>query len=125
MCGTSIVIPKDLNPAILEVLGFAHQGVVAMKAQAREAVYWPGLGTDIENFKKNCQTCRQIQPSQVHNTIFYPRIPSMPFESIVADYIDLAGQHYLVIADRLSGWTEVTHVVRNKASGSGTIWCSC
>ena len=56
MCGKSIVIPKDLSPAILEVLGSAHQGVVAMKARAREAVYWPGLGTDIENFKKNCQT---------------------------------------------------------------------
>ena len=45
----------------------------------------------------------------------------MPFESIVADYFDLAGQHYLVIADRLSGWTEVTHVVRNGASASGTL----
>ena len=121
MCGRSVVIPKDLRPAILEVLGSAHQGVVAMKTRARDAVYWPGMGTDVEDFKKNCLTCRQIQPSQVHNTNFSPRIPSMPFESIVADYFDLAGQHYLVIADRLSGWTEVTHVVRNGASGSGTL----
>ena len=121
MCGKSVVIPKDLRPAILEVLGSAHQGVVAMKAHAKDAVYWPGLGTDIEDFKKNCLTCRQIQPSQVHNTNFSPRIPSMPFESIVADYFDLAGQHYLVIGDRLSGWTEVTHVVRNGPSGSGTL----
>ena len=70
MCGKSVVIPKDLRPAILEVLGSAHQGVVAMKARAKDAVYWPGLGTDIEDFKKNCLTCRQIQPSQVHNTNF-------------------------------------------------------
>ena len=42
MCGNSVVIPKDLRPAILEVLGSAHQGVVAMKSRAKDAVYWPG-----------------------------------------------------------------------------------
>ena len=116
VCGKSIVIPKQLRPTILKVLGSAHQGVVAMKARARDAVYWPGLGSDIEEFKKNCLTCRQIQPSQVHNPVFPPRIPSIPFESIVADYFDLAGKHYLVIADRLSGWPEVLQV--SKGAGA-------
>ena len=68
---------------------------------------WPGINSDIEAFKQNCLTCRKIQPSQVHHTSFVPRIPSMPFESIVADYFDLSGKHYLVTADRLSGWPEV------------------
>ena len=83
-----------------------------MKARAKDAVYWPGLSSDIEEFKKNCLTCRKIQPSQVHHPTFPPRIPSTPFESIVADYFDLAGKHYLVIADRLSGWPEVIQVSR-------------
>ena len=36
-----------------------------------------------------------------------PQIPSTPFESAVADFFDLDGQHYLVVADRLSGWPDV------------------
>ena len=50
MCGKCVVIPVDLRHAILEVLGSAHQGVVAMKARASDAVYWPKLRSDIENF---------------------------------------------------------------------------
>ena len=111
LCDKSVVIPRQLRSAILETLGSAHQGVAAMKARAKDAVYWPGMYSDIEEFKKNCLTCRNIQPSQVHNTSFPPRIPSMPFESLVADYFDLSGKRYLVIADRLSGWTEVILVM--------------
>ena len=36
-----------------------------------------------------------------------PQIPSTPFESTVADFFDLDSQHYLVVADRLSGWPDV------------------
>ena len=110
MAGSSVVIPYDLRSAVLEILGSAHQGVVAMKMRAGNTVYWPGIGSDIESYKKNCSVCRQIQPSQVHNTKFEPRIPITPFQSLVADYFDLGGSHYLVIADRLSGWPEIIQV---------------
>ena len=110
MAGSCIVIPCDLRPAVLEILGSAHQGVVAMKMRAGDTVYWPGIGSDIESYKKNCDVCRQIQPSQVHNTKFEPRIPITPFQSLVADYFDLGGFHYLVIADRLSGWPEIIQI---------------
>ena len=110
MCGNSVLIPNQLEPAVLETIGSAHQGIVAMKARAKDVMYWPGMYTDIEEFKRNCLTCRKIQPSQVHNPSFSPRIPCLPFESVVTDYFDLSGKHYLVIADRLSGWTEVKQV---------------
>ena len=120
MCGQCVVIPTQLRPVVLEVLGSAHQGAAAMKARAADAVYWPGLSSEIDAFKKNCLTCRTIQPSQVHNAEFEPRIPSTPFQSLVADYFDLGGFHYLVIADRLSGWPEVTQIkVSSSESGTG------
>ena len=43
----------------------------------------------------------------------------MPFESILADYFDLYGHHYLVIGDRLSSWSEVLKVnVGSSQSGA-------
>ena len=35
-----------------------------------------------------------------------PDIPSTPFESIFADFIEEKGHHFLVVGDRLSGWVE-------------------
>ena len=122
MAGSSVVIPGPLRPAVLEVLGSAHQGVAAMKKRAADAVYWPNITSDIEDYKKNCQVCREIQPSQVHNTHFEPRIPKTPFESLVADYFDLEGHHYLVIADRLSGWSEIIQIKQgSKDTGAGAL----
>ena len=105
--GSSLVIPKALRPAVLEILGSAHQGVQAMRDRAADTLYWPGMHEDITRYKKSCVTCQRIAPSQPHAPRFPPEIPSMPFESIAADYFDFAGRHYLVIVDRLSGWIEV------------------
>ena len=33
--------------------------------------------------------------------------PTTIFENIFADYFDYGGRHFLVIADRFSGWTDV------------------
>ena len=48
-----------------------------------------------------------------------PRIPKSPFEMIYADYCKLQGKNYLIIGDRLSGWTEVFRIkVGSPTAGS-------
>jgi hypothetical protein len=66
-----------------------------------------------------CKTCQVNAPSQIRSSPIPPVIPSTPFEAIVADYFDLEGQHYLVIGDRLSGWTE-TYQIKQGTEGSGS-----
>ena len=44
--------------------------------------------------------------------------PTTPFESISADFFDLAGVHYLVTVDRLSGWIDITRAAAG-TSGAG------
>ena len=41
--GTRVCIPPELLKRTLADLHGAHQGVNRMQAQAREAVYWPGI----------------------------------------------------------------------------------
>ena len=33
--------------------------------------------------------------------------PTTPFDKIFADYFDYAGRHFLIVGDRLSGWSDV------------------
>ena len=44
-----------------------------------------------------------------------------PFQQIAADYFELKGHHYLVTADRLSGWLDITHADRHNRGAKGLI----
>eukprot|EP00111_Clytia_hemisphaerica_P012078 TCONS_00035495-protein len=102
-----VVVPPSMRQHVLQVLHSAHQGVSSMEARAREIVFWPGYTKDITDTGNSCTDCIKTAPSQAQLPPAPPQIPSTPFESTVADFFDLDGQHYLVVADRLSGWPEV------------------
>ena len=78
-----------------------------MEARARCTVFWPGMTADIHQIRDTCPDCIRHAPSQPRQPPAPPSIPSTPFESIASDFFQLSGHHYLVIADRLSGWPEV------------------
>ena len=42
-----ILIPRQLRAEVLESLHSAHQGVNGMLANARQRLFWPGLGASV------------------------------------------------------------------------------
>ena len=102
-----VVIPPSMRQHVLQVLHSSHQGVSSMEARAREIIFWPGYTKEIMDTRKSCTDCIKNAPSQTQLPPAPPQIPSTPFESTLADFFDLDGQHYLVVADHLSGWPEV------------------
>jgi hypothetical protein len=102
-----VVIPISLRPIVLENLHAAHQGVSSMEQRARAIVFWPGMTADIHAIRAACIHCNQNAPSQPSLPATSTSPPSTPFESVYADFFEFAGHHYLVIGDRLSGWSEV------------------
>ena len=105
-----IVIPPSLRKEVISVLHSAHQGVIAMNERARFIVYWPGITNDIQGCRENCNSCNLIVPSNPRLPPIEPLIPKVPFESIVCDYFQFKGWYYFVVADRLSGWTELKRI---------------
>ena len=102
-----IVIPVKLRSRVIENLHSAHQGTSGMCSRAQMTVFWPGITSDIDDARAKCRTCHRNAPSQAKLPPMEPRIPKFPFEMVYADYFKLQGNHYLIIGDRLSGWTEV------------------
>ena len=101
-----IVIPPSLRIEILQTLHAAHQGPGGMMSTAQSTVFWPGISIDIERERQLCKTCTRNAPSQPNLDPVPPIFPTTPFEAVVGDYFKLRGMNYLVIADRLSAWTE-------------------
>jgi len=105
-----IVIPSSLREKVLQNLHSAHQGVTSMSSRALATVFWPGITAAIEKARNNCRTCHRNAPSQAKLPPTEPTLPKVPFEMICSDFFQLAGNHYLVVVDRLSGWPEVVQV---------------
>ena len=102
-----VVVPPSIRQHVIQVLHSAHQGTSSMEARATEIVFWPGYTSAIKDSRNSCTDCIKNAPSQAQLPPAPPKVPSTPFKSIVADFFDLDGQRYLVVADRLSGWPEV------------------
>ena len=118
-----IVIPPSLQAKIVENLHSAHQGVSSMYSRAQTIVYWPGLVGDLENAREACRLCHQNAPSHARLPPTAPAIPTTPFQMIFADYFQLRGNHYLVIGDRLSGWSEILQMRKNQGSSGAKGLC--
>ena len=123
MMNHRIVIPKFLRKEILESLHAAHQGVSAMNQRAKRTVYWPGMTKDIQSTRDDCKHCNRIAPSQPRLPPFEPHIPTTPFEAVCSDYFFYKNWYYLVVADRLSGWTEQTRIRQNSANSGSSGLC--
>ena len=102
-----MLIPKPLRSRVLEGLHAAHQGVNGMLANARERLFWPGLDSAIRLTRSQCRQCNEHAPSQPSEPEILTRQPDVPFQQTVMDLCELEGHHFLVYADRFTGWVEV------------------
>ena len=113
---TRIVIPKNYQSQILNVLHLAHQGVNSMMKRANQTVYWPGIMSSIRNMWYECQICNNIAPSQSKEPLIISKTPQYPFHYICADYFEIKGNHYLAVLDRFSSWIMIYHFPPRKLS---------
>ena len=78
-----------------------------MFSRVEDTVFWPNITTDILKTRGACLTCARDAPSQPAVTPVSPPVPSFPFQYVVGDYFSLAGNNYLVLGDRFSGWLSI------------------
>ncbi|XP_064100911.1 uncharacterized protein K02A2.6-like [Macrobrachium nipponense] len=105
--GARILVPAALRRHTLARLHDSHRGVEATKRRVRQTVFWPGIDSDIANTVAACEPCQVLRPSQQREPLHNDDHPSRPFESVSADFFQVAGKSFLVVADRLSGWPVV------------------
>ena len=96
-----------------------------MELRAQAIVFWPGITADIHAIRAGCADCNRNAPSQPSIPATSTSPPSTPFEAVYADYFDFAGNHYLVVGDKLSGWSEVFGCPpgSSQAGAAGLISC--
>lgn len=122
--GARVVVPATLRCRTLQRLHDSHRGVEATKRRARQAVFWPGINSDITKAVQACELCQILQPSLQQEPLMNDDHPTRPFESVSADFFMVAGKSFLVVVDRLSGWP-VLVPCKGDTTASATIRIFC
>lgn len=106
-----IVIPKTMRLELLDIIHRGHLGVTKCRARAREAVWWPGMSSSIEEMVKSCIKCAKVRPTPTE-PLMPSSFPSRPWERVGMDLFELDGSTYLIVVCYRSRWPEVRKLTR-------------
>ena len=105
-----IVIPKGAQDEILKELHRSHSGILKTYTTAVQLYYWPGMKNSIKQMIESCGSSQRYRPSKQRTTIHIspPSKAQSPMKHVAADFIDTAGEKWIVLVDRYSGyaWTD-------------------
>ena len=108
--GNRIIIPEKMRPDLLQKIHEGHQGISKSRLRANQAVWWPGIGTDIAEYIKKCQHCQTKQPTQRSEPLISTPLPDRPWQRIACDLADVKGKQFIILVDYYSKWIEVHHL---------------
>ncbi len=100
---TRIVVPAAARPEVLRRLHVPHAGLVKTRKAAQQLYYWPGINNSIKQLVESCSTCQSHLPSQPHEPLQLSDALG-PFSHVGVDLLEFAGQHWVCMVDRYSGF---------------------
>jgi transposase InsO family protein len=114
-----IIVPKESRSSILSAVHQAHPGLQRSLSLARRHYVWPGMRNDIAQAVSACDQCQTVRQAKPVETPFLDRRATRPMESISVDLCESRGRHFLVAADRFSGYPWVARLT-TKTTGAIT-----
>ena len=105
--GSRIVVPPSMRSDMISQVHGSHLGVVKCKQRAREALFWPGMSSQIEDAVSDCVMCNTYQNKQGRETMKATKTPDLPWVQVASDIFDWKGEHYVLTVDYYSKFIEV------------------
>ena len=70
---------------------------------------WPGLSAELQNFITSCPTCARHRKNPAEPLLSTP-IPTLPWQKVAADFLQLNNKTYLLVVDYFSKYIEATQL---------------
>ena len=102
-----VVIPVELRCKVLNHLLNGHNGINAMKAEARKWVWWPKMDQDIAEVTRNCNVCFKNYKQTPATTLSWPSA-GKPWSRLHIDYAGpIDGKYFLIVIDSFSKFLDI------------------
>ncbi|KAG8173418.1 hypothetical protein JTE90_002012 [Oedothorax gibbosus] len=99
--GQRLVIPRACRKEILQRIHVGHRGIVTCKNLARQSLYWPGLGSEVEMMVTNCQICQLHQKQNIKEPLLDRPIPDRPWQRVAIKVLNNSTQPARQMVDDL------------------------
>ena len=97
--GTRIIIPKSLQPDVLQQLHYAHQGAEKCKLRAKGSVFWANINKDIDEMVKSCPPCQRHQKLNAKEPLLPHDVPQKAWHTLCSDLFFWNNTYYLLVTD--------------------------
>ncbi|UYV83042.1 K02A2.6-like [Cordylochernes scorpioides] len=111
MRGLRVIIPSTMRKDVLNRVHAGHQGITKCRARAKDHVWWPGIGQEIQDMVKTCDKCIENQPLK-HEPLIPNDFPERPWQKVGMDLFHYEGSEYLVVVDYFSRFIEVVRLTK-------------
>ena len=106
--GSRLIVPINLRSDMLKRIHESHMGIVKSKQLARDIIFWPGMGAQIEDVIARCSTCQANRKSQASEPMISHDIPGTPWAKVATDLFHYKGRDYVVCVDYFSKYPEIS-----------------
>ena len=110
-----------MRSRVLQTIHEGHFGFEKMQLRAREAVFWPGITSDLLQAAQGCEVRQTFSRSQQRETLLPHEVPQGPWEKLGIDFFEFQSTTYLLIADYYSRFPVIWKVHSTNASATTKI----
>ncbi|XP_058458875.1 uncharacterized protein K02A2.6-like [Malaya genurostris] len=112
-----IILPSKLRQRALNIAHRGHPGVVSMKRNLRERVWWPYMDRDVENRVQECAGCASVSLQGPPEPMIRKEMPERAWQDLALDFFSAKEcATFLVVVDYYSRFLIVTEMKLTNAS---------
>lgn len=112
-----IVLPKKLRPRALQIAHRGHPGVVAMRRNIREKIWWPCMDRDVAEAVQECAGCAAVSKQHPPEPMLRKEMPERAWQEIAIDFFSAKEcATFLVVVDYYSRFLKVIEMRSTNAA---------
>ena len=115
-CGNRIIVPREIQPEMIQYIHEGHQGKEKCLLRARNTVFWPKMTYDIQQLIEKCMICQEYGKSQplIGTTQV---LSQFSWHTLTTDLFYWKRMDFLIVADVFSKYIIVSKLP-NSTSGA-------
>ena len=118
-CGDRIIVPREMQPEMLQYIHEGHQGKERCLLPARNTVFWPKMTYNVQKLIERCIVSQEHGKSQpIISTT--QELPAFPWHTLVTDIFYWKRMEFLIVADVFSKY----FLVRKLANSTSAAVCA-